>query len=104
LPESLAAQTCAECRQKATPGPRQETRWQLEAQVKAAEQELARKNQQLLDNDYVIQQLQLERAQLLFIAKRIHELAESGDLPLLRDWQELGGLKSAIARAEGRQP
>jgi len=40
---------------------------------------------------------------LLFIAKRIDELAESGDLPLLRGWQELGGLKSAIARAEGRE-
>lgn len=37
---------------------------------------------------------------LLFIAKRIAELAESGDLPLLKDWIEMTWLRSAIANAE----
>lgn len=39
--------------------------------------------------------------ELLAISRRICELAESGDLPLLKDWVEMAQLRSAIAKAEG---
>ena len=38
---------------------------------------------------------------LLAACKRVVELAESGDLPGLRDWTEMGQLRSVIQKAEG---
>ena len=86
LPDSLEAGLCMECRQKAAPEPRQETRWQLEAQVKAAEQQLAQKNQQLLDSDNTIARLQSERALLIEALKRCvyvigHNACTTGTTP-----------------------
>jgi chromosome segregation ATPase len=105
LPESLAAGTCADCRQKANLEPRQETRWQLEAQVKAAEQQLAQKNQQLLDIENAMIRLKSDRDELLAALRKVIDHVE------IAHWDKQDGVfaitcdqaRAALAKIEGGQ-